>query len=331
MPNQTYSQPLFDLFSFARHGPGRRDHLSLGETQYVSRTVRRVPEVMVKVLPKPANTLAAVRKHLGYIGRRGELDLETDDGETVRGTRVGKDLVEDWDLDLDEYRRKTDLTGTRGREPARLVHKVIFSMPAGTPPEKVLAAVKNFAREEFALKHRYAMALHTDEPHPHVHVVIKAVSEQGERLHIRKSSLRYWREEFARHLRALGVPANATQRYVRGETSPRKSDGIYRANLRGTSTHMLARAESAARDLRQGSERVEPGKAKILKTRDSVLRAWSRVSEILIRDEQPGLAAQVRRFASQMPPAITEREYFTRRLREHTRTPTSPERPPTRS
>jgi len=49
-------------------------------------------------------------------------------------------------------------------------------MPAGTPPNKVLAAVKNFAREEFGLKHRYAMVLHTDEPHPHVHMVVKAMS-----------------------------------------------------------------------------------------------------------------------------------------------------------
>ena len=69
----------------------------------------------------------------------------------------------------------------------------MFSMPAGTPPDKVLAAVKNFAREEFGLKHRYAMVLHTDEPHPHVHMVVKAVSEQGVRLNIRKATLREWR------------------------------------------------------------------------------------------------------------------------------------------
>jgi hypothetical protein len=78
----------------------------------------------------------------------------------------------------------------------------MFSMPAGTPPDKVLAAVKSFAREEFGLKHRYAMVLHTDEPHPHVHMVVKAMSEQGVRLNIRKSTLREWRREFARHLRA---------------------------------------------------------------------------------------------------------------------------------
>src|SRR5258708_39971415 len=124
MPSQAHSGPLFDLFSFARRGPGRRVHLSPGEIQQVARTVRRTREVMVKVVPKPANTLAAVRKHLGYIGRRGKLDLETDDGERLRGTRVGKELVEEWDLDLDGYRRKSDLTATRGKEPARLVHKV---------------------------------------------------------------------------------------------------------------------------------------------------------------------------------------------------------------
>src|SRR3984957_19265746 len=241
MANQANSWPLFDLFSFARRGPGRRDHLSPGEIHQVARTVRRTPEVMVKVLPKSASTLKAVHKHLAYIGRKGELDLETDEGERLRD---GHDLPEDWDLDLDEYRRKSDLTATRGREPARLVHKVIFSMPAGTQPAKVLAAVKNFAREEFALKHRYAMALHTDTDRPHVHVVIKAVGEQGQRLHIRKATLREWRTEFARHLRELGVAANATPRYVRGETGLQKPDGIYRASLRGESTYMRERAEA---------------------------------------------------------------------------------------
>src|SRR6266404_2112728 len=267
MPSQAYSQPLFDLFSFARRGADRRDHLSPGEIQQVARTVRRTPEVMVKVLSKSANTLAAVKKHLEYIGRKGELDFETDDGERLRGTHVGKDLVEDWDLDLDEGRRKSELTGTRGREPARLVHKVIFSMPAGTLPEKVHSAVKNFAREEFALKHRYAMALHTDTDRPHVHLVIKAISEQGQRLHIRKATLREWRSEFARHLRALGVAANATPRYVRGETNFRKPDGIYRASLRGESTYMRERAEAVAQELAKGKLRIEPGKASLVSTR----------------------------------------------------------------
>ena len=109
------------------------------------------------------------------------------------------------------------------------MHKMIFSMPAGTPPEKVLAAVKDFAREEFGAKHRYAMVLHTDEPHPHVHMVVRAMGYDGTRLNIRKATLREWRREFARHLREHGVAANATERAVRGVTKPQKPDGIYRA------------------------------------------------------------------------------------------------------
>ena len=36
-------------------------------------------------------------------------------------------------------------------------------------------AVRSFAREEFGLKHRYAMVLHTDEPHPHVQVATRGL------------------------------------------------------------------------------------------------------------------------------------------------------------
>jgi hypothetical protein len=314
-------EPLFDLFSYARRGPGDRYRLSSAEIDQIARTVRRTPEVMVKVLPKGANSLGAVQRHLAYIGRKGDLDLGTDDGENLRGEHVGEDLLEDWNLDLTEQRGKPDLAANFANQPPRLVHKVMFSMPAGSPPEKVLAAVRNFAREEFALKHRYVMALHTDEPHPHVHMVIKAVSDQGQRLHIRKATLREWRAGFARHLRALGVPANATRRHVRGETSPRKSDGIYRASLRGESTHMRERVEAVARELKKDTLRDEPGKAKLLRTRDEVRRAWLAVSDMLSRGRHPEIAAEVRRHLEQMPRPLTEKEYIAARVLERAREP----------
>jgi type IV secretory pathway VirD2 relaxase len=115
----------------------------------------------------------------------------------------------------------------------------MLSMPPGTPAKGVLEAARNFAREEFALKHRYALVLHTDEPHPHVHLVVKAVSEQGVRLNIKKATLRAWRHEFARHLRQQGIAANATERAVRGETRVHKADGVYRAMLRGDSSQAV--------------------------------------------------------------------------------------------
>lgn len=305
------SEPLFDLLSHGRKGPGRRDHLSAADIRQISRTVGRTPEVMVKVLSRGANDLKAVSKHLQYIGRKGEVDLETDTGEKAHSAH---ELLEDWDLELDEYRSWAGLSTTDRKHPPRLVHKVLFSMPAGTPSGKVLTAVQNFCREEFALKHRYVMALHTDEPHPHVHVLIKAINEQGERLNIRKATLRRWRADFARHLRALGVPANATQRYVRGESRPRMSDAIYRASLRGESTHLRERVEAVARELSTGHIQTEPGKAKLLESRARVRRAWAVIGSILEQDGQRDLASQTRKFADSMPPPMTGREWIAREL-----------------
>src|SRR3984957_19096170 len=139
--------PLLDIASYARRGPGHRDRLSPAEIQQIARTVQRAPEVMVKVLSRGGQNLAAVRCHLNYLRLRddGELELETDDGQRLSGRAVSKDLVEDWDLDLEEHRRRSDLDARRSRSP-KLVHKLMFSMPAGTPSDKVLAAMRTFAR-----------------------------------------------------------------------------------------------------------------------------------------------------------------------------------------
>lgn len=313
------ARPLLDIASYARRGPGRRDRLSQDEIELIARTVRRTPEVMVKVLSRGGQDLKAIGRHLGYLNRGGELEIETDDGQRLSGQGVEKELLEDWDLDLEEYRPKADLESRSSRPSPKLVHKLMFSMPAGTPPGKVLAAVKSFAREEFGLKHRYAMVLHTDEPHPHVHMVVKAVSEQGVRLNIRKATLREWRREFARHLRTLGVAANATDRGVRGESRSPKRDGIYRAERRGDSHHTHARAKAVAAELLRGNLRVEAGNAKMLETRREVERGWWAVSDILIAEGRPELATQVRRFSAQMPPPWTDRESIAEALRGHLR------------
>ena len=52
---------LLDIASYARRGPGRRDHLSQDETELIERTVRRTPEVMVKVLSRGGQDLKSHR------------------------------------------------------------------------------------------------------------------------------------------------------------------------------------------------------------------------------------------------------------------------------
>jgi hypothetical protein len=314
-------QALFNIVSYGRGSPSRRQSLSIGQIKHVTRTVGRTPEVMVKVVNSGSNSSGAVRGHVGYIGRKGEVELEIDDGEILHGKHVQVDLLHDWNLDLIEQRRKLNLTPNKPKEPPRLVYKLIFSMPAGTPPEKVQAAVRNFAREEFALKHRYVMALHTDEPHPHVHVLVKATSNDGQRLYVKKATLREWREGFAHHLRELGVAANATPRHVRGETRPRKSDGIYRAMLRGESTHFRKRVEAVHAESVKRKLQVEPGKKNLLRTREEVRRGWLAVTDELTRQGHAEIAAQVKRYVEQMPRPLTEKEYIATSLLEHAREP----------
>lgn len=301
------NRPLLDIASHGRAGPKGSVRLSADQIATIERTIRRTPEVMVKVLPKDSNTLQSVSRHFSYIGRNGNLELEIDDGERVQGQHAGKRLLEDWDLDLDEYRRQMGLAPVSGRSP-KLVHKIVLSMPPGTPAKGVLEAARNFAREQFALKHRYALVLHADEPHPHVHLVVKAVTEQGVRLHTHPATLREWRHEFARHLREQGIAANATERAVRGQTRTHKTDGIYRATLRGNSIQTRDRATSVAAELHRSHLGIEAGKRKLIETRKAVERGWLAASAALVTQGRHELAAEIHRFLAQIPQPQTERE-----------------------
>ena len=307
-------EPLLDIVSYgsaALHENGGR--LTPEQVEHIRRTVQRVPEVMVKVLPRASNDLKAAGKHVDYISRHGKLALEADDGEPLEG-RNGNALLEAWDLDIDDVRRQAGLTAVSGRKSPKLIHKLMFSMPAGTSPDKVLSAVRNFAREQFWGQHRYAFTLHTDEDHPHVHLVLKAVSEHGVRLNIRKATLRHWRSDFARNLRLLGVPANATERAVRGRDQKSKKDGIYRASQRRDSTYLRAQAASIASDLMKGNVRLDPGKRRLIETRKNVVQGWAQVATALNKDIELMLADQVRSFAAGFSPPRTDRELVAREL-----------------
>lgn len=301
-------KPLLDIQSYGRRAPGHGRIFTPAERAQISRTVARVPEVMIKVTGG-GRSVGAVWRHLRYIDRRGGLELETDDGERLQAKGAERTLLEDWGLALQEREGKVRYSGLPGRKPAKLVHNLMFSMPKGTPPEKLLAAVRHFAQETFALQHRYAMVLHTDQNHPHVHLVLKAVSEQGTRLNIRKETLRQWRRDFAEALRAQGVAANATERAVRGVTRTHQKDGIYRAMRRGESTRLEERVQSVANELRSGRVSPGAGKEKLLRTRRDVERGWASVSELLKLDGDMDLAGRVLQFVNEMPPAYVDREW----------------------
>ncbi len=269
--------PLLDIHSFGRAGPQSRP-FTAAEIQEIARTVRRTPEVMVKVTGGGAK-VGAVAAHLGYISRDGDLEIETDDGERVRNRDEQKQLLKDRHLELTAGHFRRPSTKEAAHRKTKLVHNIVLSMPSPTPPDKVLAAARKFAQEKFGSQHRYAMVLHTDQKHPHVHMVVKAESEHGRRLHIDKEMLREWREDFARLMRDQGVAANATQRIVRGERRRRNADSILRAQRRGDSTAKRPHFSAVAAEVSRAGHVADP--ATLIEIRRSTIAHWTNIADAL--------------------------------------------------
>jgi hypothetical protein len=116
---------------------------------------------------------------------------------------------------------------------------------------------------------------------------------------------------------------------VRGKAQAPKLDGIYRAEQRGECHRTRARVHAVAGELLKGRMQTEAGKATLLETRTEVERGWRAVSDILVAEGRRELAAQVRRFAAQMPLPRTDREQIAYSLGKHIRDARARE-PPTR-
>jgi hypothetical protein len=309
---------MLDVFSHGRLPSGLRQ-FSPSQIAQIARTVRRTPEVMVKVTGG-GKSGGAVAAHFAYISRKGELEIETDDGRHVTGKEDTRALLDDWHLDLIAGQYRWDPKTAPDARRVKLVHNIVFSMPPPTPPAKVLAAAKHFAQEKFGLQHRYAMVLHTDQPNSHVHMVVKAESELGHRLHIDKPMLRQWREDFAQAMREQGIAANATPRVIRGKNKGKTPDPIFRAQRRGESRVFRERARSVAQELARTKTISDPARSKVTETRRNVRAGWEKVAAALEAQGEIELGGDVRYFAKTLPRAMTDREQLATQLLEHMRT-----------
>ena len=152
-----------------------------------------------------------------------------------------------------------------------------------------------------------------------MHLVVKAVSEEGNRLNIRKATLREWRQSFAQHLREHGITANATERAARGQARSGFKDGIHRASLRGDSRYLRERATRIARELRNGGLNSSAGKTKLLATRRDVIAGWNAAADVLLAAGQVALAEKIRDFIGAMHRPLTTDELLAGKLEERTR------------
>lgn len=338
--------PGLDIASRGRKGPqapraGRPlfDPASPSSMDALRRTLDRVPEVMVKVTGGGRDSGTA-EAHIDYIDRHGELDVLTDDGDTLKGRDVSGFLVKNWKLDtvINQRHRDAPEPGEKDKR-AKLVHNIVLSMPHGASPKKVLEAAQFFARENFAFSHRYAMVLHdpaTDPKHektesgknPHVHLVVKAVSETGERLYIRKNTLQDWREQFAQALRDRGVEANATPAAIRGKGRSSTKGAMHQhqeriAKWQGDpeankkpieSSFLQGQVETALNEVVNGAVPDMPGRKMLEGTRNNVVADWNATVRALRAAGMDSDAKAVETFIKSLPAVKTDYEMLRDRV-----------------
>lgn len=208
----------------------------------LARVVHRTPEVLVKVTgrKKGAKHLAA---HLDYIGRHGDIAIETRDGEQITSKDDAHQIADEWSDPL-YWRQGTSVSAVA----------MVFSMPAGTNPDKVRESVREAAERLIGDNHDYVLALHTDTPRPHVHLTVQAEGMDRKRFDPRREDLFRFREAFAEALRSRGVEAEATPRYTRGQG--RAGTSMALTQLRARIRNGASRQPTDA-DLRQAREAMQ--------------------------------------------------------------------------
>ena len=205
----------------------------------LARTVRKAPEVMVKITSS-SKGMRQIGRHLDYISRKGQIDVEDQDGVVVRGRDELKELSEIW-----RYGGPEEIGDVSDR---RDTLNIVFSMPAHTEEVSLKRAVRAFAKRAFD-GHEYVFAYHTEatdpDPnppaHPHVHLAVKTLGLTGRRLNPRKADLQRWREGFATELRAHGVDANATSRLARLQPARGVKRAVLAVTEKGEALHSVGR------------------------------------------------------------------------------------------
>ncbi|KKW90862.1 relaxase/mobilization nuclease domain-containing protein [Sphingobium chungbukense] len=296
----------------------------------LGRVVRKSPEVLVKVTgrKKGAEHLGA---HLSYIGRNGEIAIETRDGELISDKSEVQQIAQEWS-DALYWRQRATVSGVA----------MVFSMPEGTNPDTVRQAVRAAADRMIGDNHDYVMALHTDTPRPHVHLTVQAEGLDGQRFDPRREDLFNFREAFAEELRTRGVECEATPRWSRGQG--RAGTSMALAQMREKIRRGVSRQPTEA-DLRQAREalQVASGKAQppVFVTRakerwDSTRQEYERAADRLDNSKDASdreLAKDLRAFLKDRPSVETvpdrvlkDAQSRLKQMRERGEHP--PDRPP---
>jgi len=298
----------------------------------LARVVQNAPEVMVKITgrTKDGEHLAA---HLEYISRKGELDLEQADGALIHGRGAGRELADEWS--------EVGEGDSRRRANSNMSVSIVLSMPVGTDPDRMKDAVRAFARAEFGDTFPYVFAFHQDAKgeQPHIHLSVRALGVNGERLNPRKADLADWRERFARELRGRGIQAEATPRRARGITQKPERTAVRKARERFERTgqnepRVLREARREAEALARGGASAQPWDEQMRRRQAQVRATYQAAAKVLAASGDPrdqALAKDVQAFVKSMPPPVSRKVALARQIVvERQRARTGPEATPDR-
>lgn len=314
-----------DGTSTSGQGKGRAGQsaggMSASDKATLARVVRRAPEVMVRVTrpsktDKSGNPIKVNRAsegvrltgHIEYISRNGKIELETSDGLVLDGKRQANGLSAQWLVKHDE-----DILHGDATQRTRVATSMVFSMPAHVNAEGVKDAVRSLAEDEFGGRHDYVMALHTDTKHPHVHLTVRTVGEDGIKLNLRKADLQHLRDQFASRLRQRGIDAEATPRHARGVPHKSPSMAMYKIRQRGqVPTTDRAKRDEVERDMTAHGGRLPdyPWDHAMMNRRNRVMGTYMRAATALARSEdaeERELARDTERFVASLTSSRTER------------------------
>lgn len=280
-----------------------------GLRKRAERIARRTPEVMIKISGNTKGPEHAL-SHLEYISRQGKVELETEQGEILRGKEAVRQLHKDWTQD-----------GGKRRKNTRETTNIVLSMPAGTDAKGVKAAARSFAKIQFGENYQYVMAQHTDAKHPHVHLTVKNLGFDGHRLHVKKGDPQKWREQFAQQLRQQGIEAEATARATRGVVRKGVRQVIRHIRDKGGIPEVdkakVRQVIEEAQSERRGQPQPKPWEEKISTRQTQVRKGWLIAAKELHQSSEhqdQALAKDILSFVGTMPPLKTERHEIQERL-----------------
>lgn len=169
-----------------------------------SKTYHNSNEVMVKITSSGKN-LKAIKSHMDYISRNGEIQLEDEQGLIYKGREEVRELRDYLRDNGIKIKKKNEV-----KREYRQTMNIVFSMrDKSISEEKIKKAVKATLKKLYP-DNMFVLAYHGDTDNPHCHVILKIADNSGNRVNINLHDLQEIRTYFARYLNSLSIEAKAT-------------------------------------------------------------------------------------------------------------------------